>query len=130
MIAMLLLVVGITPGSDIVREQVDLVEVNHFYDDTGRHVFDQLIFYDWSYDDGRYQVLAWRLLKADSQLPRRDWKFDYHRSLWHDGEVFREIIARHCKESWTQYDPELAERDFLPKERRRELGLPVKRPSR
>ena len=52
-----------TPVEDSLCEKVDLIEVNHFYDEQGKLVLDQLIFYDWSPADGRFQVRAWRLLK-------------------------------------------------------------------
>ena len=54
---------GIAPQDDVARESVDLIELNHFYDEQGRLVFDQVIFYDWSAADARYNVRAWRLVK-------------------------------------------------------------------
>jgi len=112
---------GIAPREDIARETVDLIEVNHFYDEHGRLVFDQVIFYDWSKDDARYMVRAWRLVKNPAQLPQKDWKDGSYTSVWQDGELMRHVKAKAIKETWTQYDPELAERDFLPKERRKDL---------
>jgi len=116
-----LLLLGIIPHDDVVRESVDLVELNHFYDEHGRLVFDQVIFYDWSPGDSRYMVRAWRLVKNPNILPVRDWDRGGYRSLWQDGEQLRDIHALSFRETWTQYDPELVEREFLPKERRKEL---------
>ena len=131
MIAMLLMLLGVLPSENAAVEQVDRVEVNHFFDDAGRDVFDQLIFYDWCPRAGRYQVRAWRLVKSVTQLPRRDWdRPDSYTVRWLDGETFRDIRSRTIKESWTQYEPELDERDYLPKELRRDLGLPPVRRSR
>lgn len=112
---------GIAPREDVARETVDLIEINHFYDEHGRLVFDQVIFYDWSKDDARYMVRAWRLVKNPAQLPQRDWKDGGYAAVWQDGELLRHVRAKSIRESWTQYDPELVERDFLPKERRKEL---------
>jgi len=112
---------GISPREDIAVEKVDLIEVNHFYDDQGRLVFDQCIFYDWSSADGRYMVRAWRLVKNPSQLPQRDWAHGGHTAIWQDGEVLRKVRAGSMRESFTQYDPELVEREYLPKELRRDL---------
>ena len=112
---------GISPTEDVAREQVDLMEVNHFYDEQGRLVFDQVIFYDWSADHSRYMVRAWRLVKNPAQLPQRDWKAGGYLSVWHDGEVLRRVHGESMRETWTQYDPELVEREYLPKERRKEL---------
>jgi hypothetical protein len=106
---------------DVVTEQVDVVELNHFYDESGRLVFDQIIFYDWSPCCERHQVRAWRLVKCRSQIPVRDWDRGGHVATWHDGEVLRSVRAQTCRETWTQYDPELVEREILSKDKRREL---------
>jgi len=105
----------------VASEQVDLVEVNHFYDDQGRHVFDQVIFYDWAEGHSRHMVRAWRLVKNPAQLPQRNWKDGTYSAIWHDNEVLRKVQAKSMRESWTQYDPELVEREFLAKEKRRDL---------
>ena len=39
---------------------VDLIEVNHFYDENGKRVFDQLIFWDWKPAEAAHRVRAWR----------------------------------------------------------------------
>lgn len=116
---------GISPAEDVAREKVDLMEVNHFYDEQGRLVFDQVIFYDWSAADSRYMVRAWRLVKSPNQLPMRDWREGGFTAIWQDGEVLRRVQAESMRETWTQFDPELVEREYLPKERRKELR-PVK----
>jgi hypothetical protein len=41
--------------------------------------------------------------------------------MWQDGEQIRHIYSKSIRETWTQYDPELVEREYLPKERRKEL---------
>ena len=120
---------SVIPSEDVAREAVDLIEVNHFYDEQGRLVFDQVIFYDWSKDDARYTVRAWRLVKNPAQLPQRDWKTGGYLAVWQDGELLRHVRANSIRETWTQYDPELVERGHLPKERRKELR-PEKLPPR
>lgn len=112
---------GLTPSTDVAQDVVDLVEVNHFYDEHGRLVFDQVIFYDWCGTNCRYQVRAWRLLKKPAQVPQRNYVTGEYESIWHDGDVLRRVRAKTFRESWTQYDPELREREYLPKEKRREL---------
>ena len=115
------LALGIAPKDDVVRESVDLIELNHFYDEHGRLVFDQVIFYDWAAGEARYNVRAWRLVKNPAQLPQRDWRLGGYSAMWQDGEQIRYIYSISIRETWTQYDPELVEREFLPKERRKEL---------
>ena len=123
-IAVCFAAICLSPVEDVVVDQVDLVEINHFYDDQGRLVFDQVIYYDWSPQHSRYQVRDWRLLKSTPQIPRRDWREGDFVSEWHDfkqKDVLRRVHAKAVRESWTQYDPELIEREFLPQEQRREL---------
>lgn len=121
---------GLHPQQSVTEDEVDLIEVNHFYDEHGKLVFDQIIFYDWSAESSRYQVRAWRLLKTDSQLPKRNWKRREFVSVWHDGDTLRQVRAAAVRQTWTQYDPELMDREHLPKERRRELGKPFPFPCR
>jgi len=119
--AVCLLLLSIVPRPEVAREACDLVELNHFYDDQARLVFDQVIFYDWSLSESRYNVRAWRLVKNPSQLPQRDWSGGGYSAMWQDGEQIRHIRSKSIRETWTQYDPELVEREYLPKEKRKEL---------
>lgn len=115
-------------NNEPICEAVDLIEVNHFYDEQGRLVFDQAIFYEWSQKHDRYMIRAWRLVKNKSQLPQQDHRRGGWLTVWHDGEILRRVWSQSYRESFTQYDPELAERDHLPKEQRRELlNIKIKR---
>jgi hypothetical protein len=67
------LLVATIPFDDVRQDRVDLVEVNHFYDETGRHIFDQLIFYDWHPERCRHEIRAWRMVRSPRQIPRWDW---------------------------------------------------------
>lgn len=109
------------PIEPIAAERVDLVEVNHFYDENGKHVLDQLIFYDWSDEKSEYEIRAWRLLKKPSQRPLKDFQRNEYSVTWQDGDTLRRIQAEAMSETWTQYDPELVARASLPKDQRREL---------
>ena len=115
---------SLNPVEDVAVDRVDLIEINHYYDDKGRHVLDQIIFYDWCAEEGRFQVRDWRMLKRTSQIPFRDYRTNDYVAIWHDphdGEVLRRVSAKSLRETWTQYDPEIAERDHLPKEKRKKL---------
>jgi hypothetical protein len=63
------------------------------------------------------------MVKNPAQLPQRDWREGGYQSVWQDGEVLRRVRAESMRETWTQYDPELIEREYLPRERRRELRM-------
>ena len=119
----------LSPADEATVDQVDLVEINHFYDDQGRLVFDQVIYYDWSPVHHRYQVRDWRLLKTPTQVPLRDWRDGGYVSEWEDFKQrngLRRVRSKSVRETWTQYDPELVEREFLAQEKREELTrIPV-----
>jgi hypothetical protein len=123
-IAVCLLTLGFNPTSDRTEEKVDLVELNHFHDDQGRPVFDQIIFYDWSPTEGRYQVRDWRLLKSPDQIPLWNSRDREFAAVWNDfkaHDTLRSTKAKMVRETWTQYDPELVEREFLAENKRRKL---------
>lgn len=121
------LLLSIMPRDDALRDYVDLVEVAALYDDNGRLVFTQEIFWDWtptSVNSGRYSVVDWRLIKSDSQIPVRDFVNDCYRVSWLDGEHYRVVLAKHYRETWEQIDVEVLEREIMPKEKRRGLRQP------
>jgi len=113
--------IAAVPTSAIEQEQVDLIEVNRYYDDHGRLVFKQLIFYDWCPHSARFQVRDWRLVKCPKQLPRRNWRRGGYDIVWYDGQILRRVRADAMFETWTQHDPELQERKHLPQKDR--IGL-------
>lgn len=126
-------------------DHVDTVEINHFYDDQGCHVFDQALYYDWNKWQGRNDLRDWRLIKDGRAALTEDEKKavppkepqwigspmvpvkqpnGLYKAVWMDGYILREVVCNTIYESWTQYDPELAEREILPKEQRRGLSDP------
>jgi hypothetical protein len=106
-----------------VEDEVDMFEVNHFFDGDGRLIFDQLIF--WEINGEHYDVVSWRLIKRPEQMPVSDQRGGYV-VVWRDGELMRRVNAATAIETWTQYDPEATSRDVLAKELRRELRQPPK----
>lgn len=113
-------------GAGVADQQVDLIELNHFVDKEGRQVFRQLLFYDWSRQHRRFIVRAWRLVKDDSLLPRRRWNPSGYECVWHDDGVLRRVTAPSYRETWTQHDPERANRKIVPEEARVPLLRPKK----
>jgi hypothetical protein len=119
--------VAMAPGDPpqvALTTHVDLVEVNHYFDAEGKPVFNQLIFYDWDEQAGRFNVVAWRLLKNPRQVPVSDSVTGKYSATWHDGRVLRTVRAERRVETWTQFDPETFERAFLPKNERPDLVRP------
>ena len=112
---------GAHTKSDMLSDSVDLIEINHCYDENGQLVFDQLLFYDWCPVKSHYDVRDWRLLKSPIQVPRRNHESGTYIAVWRDGPIMRKVHAKTIRESWTQYDPEILEQEFLAKNERRAL---------
>jgi len=98
-------------GNRSTEEYVDLIELNHFYDQYGRLVYDQVIFYEQAPESGRFQVRAWCLVEDRETLNRRPVKnleTQLYQVDWFDSDqrMVRKITSRLYRESWTQHDPE------------------------
>jgi hypothetical protein len=116
--AMLLMALGESSASSPCTEEVDLIELNHFHDCLGRHVYDQVIFYEWSDELQRYHVRAWCLVEdreTVSRRPTRSYTDNRVYVRWHDRDqnLNRHISSKHYRESWTQVDPERANKKLL-----------------
>ena len=108
MLALALLVFG--SGGEVRQTQAAWVEVNHLYDECGRHCFDQIILWD---ENGR--VIAWRLWKPERCPP---WRCGERWKLRLDGKLVTVACWWH---TWTQYDPEIEDRKIVPPEKRPKL---------
>lgn len=117
----LLMLLSVVPFSHReAHDHCDLVELNSFHDCLGRHVYDQVIFYEWSPAHARYHVRAWVLSDGDKQ-PQRDYRSGLYKVSYFDKDqgLSRTVTATHYRRSWTQKDPErenkrlLDERDRL-----------------
>jgi hypothetical protein len=95
----------------VIEESIDMIELNHFYDPHGRHIYDQVIFYHLAPETGKYRVRAWCLVEDRETLSRRpirNLETGRVRVEWYDGEhkVLRHLESPIFRESWTQVDPE------------------------
>ena len=122
MITLILLLASVSQ-EPVVIDQCDLLEINHHYTQEGRLVFTQYIFYEWDHYNHRHQVIAWRLkTHMKGVLKNRDWVNNTYRFKWNDKGTMREVRSSLFKETWTTFDPELLERDYFPKDRRKGLS--------
>jgi hypothetical protein len=116
--------VSANPPQDIVRDRVDIIEVNYFYDDQAELALTQLVFWEWkpvSANRGQLQVVDWRKVRrcqAPIVAPTDD---GGRRLLWHDQGALRDIRADEFRISHTQWDPELVNRSQWPQRLRRRL---------
>lgn len=119
-LVLLLALTAYIPVETVARDHVTQIEVNRFYNGHGKLIFVQVIF--WDHDN--YQeptVVAWRFIKTGQRKPYYDRKRHRWYLRWHDGDTLREVTATVQKETWTQFDPEVADREFVPMEQRRGL---------
>lgn len=131
LLPLLLWASGPSDDNPTLRESVDLIELNHFYDDLGRHTYDQVIFYEWSVEYSRYHVLAWCLVEEDSRMPVYLPGGREVQVRWYDRDVkrTREVRSKLFRESWTQTDPERENKKLLEEKYRRTLlKVPPKPP--
>jgi hypothetical protein len=60
--------------------------------------------------------------------PMKNWRTGFYESewrdesKWRDEHVDRKVIAKHMRETWTDYDPEQAEQTVLPHFKRQRLS--------
>jgi len=102
----------------VIEESIDLIELNHFYDPCGRHVYDQVIFYQLAPETGKYRVRAWCLIEDRETLSRRpmkDPRTGRVRVEWYDSDqkILRRLESPMYRESWTQVDPERMDKRHL-----------------
>jgi hypothetical protein len=122
---------SVVPHDAAVVDRCDLVELNRFHDEEGHEVFTQLIYFDWHERQGCFHVVDWKLVRCHSSLsfvatiPVYDYERREYRSLvCCDGEQLIEVTAPHYRETFTQYDPEVLDRDQWPAAKRRRLLRP------
>ncbi len=99
-----------------VHDRVDLIEHNTFCDDQGSVVFKQWLFWEYTKDSKR--LVDWRLDKPGKSVITT---YPNPRLMIMESEAFRTIESIHFKQSITQHDPELVDRESWPKEKRRLL---------
>jgi hypothetical protein len=119
-----LLAILSNPMAQTVDDRVDLIEVNHYFDESGNPKFDQIIYYRWSTERGRFDVIDYKRLKEADQIPRAVESLSGYLSIWQDSSdqnIIRRVFSQDLIETWTQHDPEMVERRYLPKDRRAEL---------
>jgi len=113
------LLLAVVPQDISARDYVERLEVNNYHDDNGHLVFTQVV--GWQANE---RARFWRMAKTIDATPRPDRIYGGHVLRFLDGDVLRVIRARSCEETWTQYDVELYDRQFLDKEQRHPLRKP------
>ena len=106
-------------------DRVDLLEVNHTYDNCGRLVLEQLIGWDFDLVTRQFRVVFWRLIKDEQREQMMPLRFrDGYYVQWRDGDLLRRVESNIRYESWLQHDPDIADRRRFPQNKRRQLTTP------
>ncbi|MBM3966881.1 MAG: hypothetical protein FJ308_17720 [Planctomycetes bacterium] len=118
---------SVPKGHRVIEEQVDMIELNHFYDPLGRHVYDQVIFYHVSPETGKFRVRAWCLIEDRESLSRRPLRDATTSNVhveWYDDnqKLLRRLSSKLFRESWTQVDPERSDKVQLEEKLRLSLA--------
>ena len=101
LVLLLLLSLGIRGN---LANQVDKIELNHYYDAEARLCYDQIIIQKWSPDYGRFDTQDWWLVEDLEDYPNRDSRgwFVFNKEL--KQPIVRTKIY---VETWTfDFDPE------------------------
>lgn len=123
--------VGSSLKLGIILTSVELLHLNHYYDKSGKHVFDQTIIMEKDPSTGKMHTRAW-LMADDSQetnrRPTKNGMTGQWEVYWydHDKRVARKITSRAFHESWSQIDPEREDKKTWPEEWRAALPSPIK----
>ena len=86
-------------------EHTDMIEVNHLHTLDGEPTFTQVIFWKWYEDKSEYHCRAWTMNEKLS--------FNGKTAAFMEGKTPRRVRATHMKESWTQYDPERTDKEYV-----------------
>jgi hypothetical protein len=100
--------------------KVDAVEINHYHDAKGEYVFSQLILRRWlrlAAGSG-HRVEDWRLIKSDRHLTITS-KHGRKQIMFTEDGILRVLEVSRIRETWTQIDPELVDREIYPQDQRR-----------
>ena len=113
------------PLNLMTHEHVDAIELNHFFDQRGHLVYDQVVFFERTPTTGRFQVRAWCLVDDRETMNRRPLQNEnglYECFMVDSNErLTRRIVSRVFRESWTQVDPEREDKKRHPESLRIEL---------
>lgn len=122
MLLLILILLSVVKTDLTTRDDCDLIELNSFFDCNARHVYDQVIFYEWSPSLDRYHVRAWVLSDNDKQ-PQRDYRTGLFvvRYTDRDSNISRAVVSPHYRRSFTQIDPERANKRLLEESERHGL---------
>ena len=120
MIAIMLLAISF----DAQPAKCDYAEINTIWHE-GRVSFKQIIFWDFNYRNHRFDVREWRLVNKERHLVMLPLSGDGgYLVTFLDGKKIRNVHVGWITRTNTLNDPEVDDRYFLPRDRRKKLFDP------
>ncbi len=108
----------IKEGSHV--EYCDLIEVNSHISENGRHMYDQIIFWEWSPELKRMIVCSWCLVGDDKSYPVKIGnRYKYTRRLSRNRSII--IYTDMSISTSSKLDPERDNKNIFPEKYRRDL---------
>ena len=122
---------------EIIKDNVDIQELNRYYDKSGKLILEQMVYWDYCIEkrleknsDGftnlyeclDKKVVDWRLLKNKNQIPIKDHKTGKFTARFRDEEDYREISSKIFYRSETFHDVEVCNRSKYSMSCRRKLA--------
>ena len=98
------------PPPFMIVDHVDSIELNHYYDSSGKAVLNQLIYFDWANSDQCFHAIDYRLQKHPTRIPVFDYSTGTYKSWFYDGRYMIQVTSDSFVETWTQTDPEYVQR--------------------
>lgn len=109
------------PPEYLLRDQIDVTEINQVFDQKGECAFRQYLFYDWDTASQRLRIRAWRPLH-NVEIPMAvDPRTGQSVLVFYDSGILRVIRSVDHWQSNTTYDNERQEKKLFPASDR--LGL-------
>lgn len=124
MMAALLLLISLSSSPTIASVQernFDVVEFNHYYDKDGQLIFDQLIFYRW--DGERFELIDCRTIRESGYYHNAIKSFTSSNNsiLFISNDKLYKVRFGEFRETWTQEDPDVKDREKYQFEARKGL---------
>lgn len=112
----LLLLTILPPAEGMATYHVFEIERNYVHNEAGCVTLDQFVYRD------EWEIRDWRMTNK-AAVPRKDWQSGYWVARWVENGTLIEVRAKEYYETFSTFDVEIAEREWLPIQHRRRIGV-------
>jgi hypothetical protein len=73
MCTLILLLMSLNPTSDVIRDEVDIIEINHFYGEDCSPMHDAILFWEYEWY-GKKRIVDWRIIRDHRiRMTEQEW---------------------------------------------------------